>query len=247
MISVTIITLNEEKNLRKSLISIKNLADEIIVVDSGSNDNTVKIAKEFGAKVFFRKFDNFANQKNWAMSKASNDWILSVDADEEISNQLADEIKVVTDGGNYNGFLIPRKNFILGKEIKYSRWSPDEHIWLWKKASGKWTGDVHEEVIVKGKVGKLKYSKLHYSHKTINQILASNNFYSTLLSQSMYKNNIKFSIIKMFWNSSFEFSIRFFYKLGFLDGWRGFVLAYIMGIYQLTVWVKLWELHQEKP
>lgn len=246
MISVTIITLNEEKNIGKALQSIKDLAEEIIVVDSSSTDETIKIAGKFGANVFLRKFDNFENQKNWAASKATNNWILSVDADEEIPAELADEIKKAVKNDDIDGYLIPRKNFILGKEIKYSRWSPDKHIWLWKKDKGRWIGDVHEEVRVLGKVGQFKNSKIHHSHKTIKEFLDSNNFYSNLLAESMYKKGIRFSLLKMFWNSIWEFKIRFFYKLGFLDGWRGLCLAYLMAIYHLMVWVKLWQKNQQK-
>lgn len=246
MISATIITLNEEKKIKRAIGSISDIVDEVIVVDSGSEDRTIEIAKKLGAKVFFRKFDNFANQKNWAQSLATGDWILSLDADEEIPTKLAEEIKHALTKENIAGYFIPRRNFILEKEIKHSRWSPDKHIWLWKKESGKWAGDVHEEVVVRGKVGELKNSKIHYSHKTLSEFLDSNNFYSTLLSESMHKSKVKFSFVKMFWGPIFEFSVRYFYKLGFLDGWRGFTLAYLMAIYQLMVWVKLWQLNQQK-
>lgn len=246
MISATIITLNEEKNIKRAIKSLKNIVDEIIVVDSGSKDKTVEIAKKLGAKVFLRKFDNFASQKNWALSKITNNWILSLDADEEIPSALADEIKKAVKNKDIAGYLIPRRNFILGKEIKYSRWSPDKHIWFWKKDKGKWAGEVHEEVKVLGKVGNFKNSKIHNSHQSLSDFIDSNNFYSTLLSESMYKKGVNFSLFKMFWNSIWEFKIRFFYKLGFLDGWRGFVLAYLMAIYQLMVWIKLWELEQKK-
>lgn len=246
MISATIITLNEEKNIKKALQSIKGVVDEVIIVDSGSTDKTVEIAEKLGAKVFLRKFDNFANQKNRALSKTTNDWILSLDADEEIPSALADEIKIAVKNDDIAGYLILRRNFILGKEIKYSRWSPDKHIWLWKKDKGKWVGEVHEEVEVLGKVGHLKNSKIHNSHQTLSDFIDSNNFYSTLLAESMYKKGVNFSLFRMFWNSIWEFKIRFFYKLGFLDGWRGFVLAYMMAIYHLMVWIKLWQRNQRK-
>lgn len=246
MISAIIIVLNEEDKIANALKSLQGLVDEIIVVDSGSTDKTVEIAKEMGAKVYFREFDNFAIQKNWAASYANNKWILSLDADEEIPAKLADEIKEAIKNEKAKGYLIPRRNFILGKEIKHSRWSPDKHIWLWQKEYGKWEGDVHEEVKVLGEIRELKNSKIHHSHQTISEFLASNNLYSSLLAHSMQKKGTKFSLFKMLWNALFEFNIRYFYKMGFLDGWRGFVLSYLMVIYQLTVWIKLWELNQEK-
>lgn len=245
MISATIITLNEQENIGKALESLKDLADEIIVIDSGSTDETLRIAKKFGAKTFFREFDNFANQKNWAISKAKGDWILSLDADEEIPGVLAEEIKKVVTDESYSGYLIPRRNFILNKEIKHSRWSPDTHIWLWKKDGGKWIGNVHEEVEVSGKVGLLKNSKIHNSHKTISDFINSNDFYSTLEAKSLSEKKVRFSFWRMIWDSFFEFSVRFIYKQGFLDGKVGFTLAYLMGIYKITVWIKLWELEQK--
>lgn len=245
MISAVLITLNEEENIDRALDSLKNLADEIIVVDSGSIDKTIKIAEKYGAKTFFREFDNFAEQKNWATSKAKGDWILSLDADEEIPEKLAEEIKKAVTSDSYNGYLIPRRNFILGKEIKHSRWSPDTHIWLWKKDFGKWTGDVHEEISVEGEVGLLKNSKIHNSHKSIKDFMNSNNLYSTLEAESLFRKNIKFSFLKMVWQSIFEFSIRYIYKAGFLDGKVGFTLCYLMGIYKTTVWIKVWELEQK--
>ncbi len=245
MISATIITLNEEEKIGIAIKSLRDLVDEIVVVDSGSIDKTTEIAKSLGAKVYYRKFDNFASQKNWAASKATSDWVLALDADEEIPDGLVKEIKEAAKSNEYSGYLIPRRNFILGKEIKYSRWSPDRHIWLWKKDSGKWVGDVHEEVVILGKVGLLKNSKIHNSHQTIESIIKINDFYSTLAARSLLNSNIKFSFWKMSWDSAFEFFIRFFYKKGFLDREEGFALAYAMGIYKLSVWIKLWELEKK--
>lgn len=245
MISAVLITLNEEENIEEALKSLKDVAQEIIVVDCGSNDKTLEIAKKNGAITFFRKFDNFANQKNWAVSKATGDWIISLDADEEITEDLAKEIKEAVKSHEFVGFLIPRKNFILGKEIKYSRWSPDTHIWLWKKDLGKWVGEVHEEVKVIGKVGLLKNSKIHNSHKTISEFVEANNKYSGLEAEALFKKGIKFAFGVMMWQSFFEFFIRYIYKKGFLDGKRGLILSYLMGIYIFTVWIKLWELSRQ--
>src|SRR3989344_9002739 len=174
-LSTTIITLNEEKDLPRCLESVRDISDQIVVVDCGSTDNTVKIAKSFGAEVYTGVFDNYADQKNFAIKKADGEWILSLDADEEISPALAKEIDLVTRNGQSEiaGYSIPRKNIIFGKLIKYTRWQPelDRHIWLWQRGKGEWVGTVHEEVEVDGPVGKLKNAKIHYQYDTVSEFL----------------------------------------------------------------------------
>lgn len=244
-LSVTIITLNEEKNLQRVLESVKNLADEIIVVDSGSRDNTVGIAKKAGAKVYKRRFDNYSNQKNYASSKATSEWILSLDADEVIPSKLAEEIKskIEIQDAEVVGYLIPRKNIILGKFIKHTRWQPelDRHIWLWRKGKGKWVGDVHEEVKVDGKVGILKNAKVHYQYETIKEFMDMMNRYSEFEAVEKVKNGVKFSFFRFLFDPIYNFLVRYLYRFGFLDGWRGFFLSYLMAVYHIELWVKIWE------
>src|SRR3989344_3603751 len=235
-LTVAIITLNEEKDLPRCLNSIRQLADEIVVVDCGSTDKTVEIARKFGVKVYSRKFDDYANQKNYALQLARGEWILSLDADEEISVDLAQEIKKVIKSDKFVAYAIPRENIILGKWIKHTRWQSelDRHIWLWKKNAGKWEGRVHEEVIVKGKVGILKNLKVHYQYGTVKEFLEMINNYSDLETKD------KFSYSRLFFDPIYNFCVRYFYRLGVLDGWRGFVLSYLMGVYHLVTWVKVW-------
>jgi len=243
--SVTVITLNEEKDLPNCLDSVKEIADEIVVVDSGSTDKTVEIARRYGAKVYTRKFDNYANQKNYAVEKATGKWMLSLDADEKITPELAREInsKIQNKKSKNVAYSIPRKNIIFGKLIKYSRWQPelDRHVWLWKKDYGRWEGMVHEEVVVKGDVGELEYAKIHYQYKTVRDFIAMMNEYSELDAVKRVKDGTAFSYIRLFIDPIYNFSVRYFYRLGFLDGWRGFVLSYLMAVYHLELWIKVWE------
>ena len=245
MISVSIITLNEEKWLARCLESVKDIADEIVVVDSGSTDKTLDIAKKFSAKVYFRKFDNYANQKNYAAEKCTGDWILSLDGDEEIEDDLLKEVKseIRNPKSEINGYSIPRKNIIFGKFIKYTRWQPelDRHIWLWKKDLGKWMGDVHEEVVVEGRVGKLKHAKIHHQYETVRDFFEMMNRYSEIDASERVKNGRKYSHFRFLFDPIYNFLVRYFYRLGFLDGWRGFVLSYLMAVYHLIVWVKVGE------
>ena len=245
-ISATVITLNEEENIAKCLESLKSLVDEIILIDSGSKDRTVEIAKEFGARIYGRRFDDYKSQKNFALSKTSNDWILSVDADEVIPKALTDEIKEVLPETKFAGFLIPRRNFILGGEIKHSRWSPDKHIWVWRKSKGKWEGEVHEEVFVEGSVGELKNAKIHYQDKTIFSFISKNTRYAKLEAVKKYRAGQRFSIISFFWDPIFEFSVRYIYKKGYLDSWRGLVLVLFMAIYKIQVNLNLFFISSKK-
>ncbi len=245
-LTATVITLNEEKYLPSCLESVKDIVDEIVIVDSGSKDKTLDIARKYNAKIYIHKFDDYASQKNFAAEKANGDWILSLDADEEIESQLADEIemKLKTKDLQYVAFSIPRKNIILGKFIKYTRWQPelDRHVWLWKKGKGRWVGDVHEEVAVEGGLGKLKHAKIHHQYRNIGEFMEMINRYSEAESKYLLKNGGKFSYVNLFFQPIYNFLVRFFYRLGFLDGWRGFALSCLMAFYHLVLWIKLWHL-----
>lgn len=241
-ISATIITLNEEKNIERCLKSI-DWVDEIVVVDSGSIDKTIQIARLYGAKVYERDFTNYGDQKNFASEKAQFDWIFSIDADEECPENLKREIlslrSSMTD--NVNGYLIPRRNFLLGAEVKYTRWSPDKHVWLYKKDKGKWIGEIHEEVVVEGEVGELKSAKIHHSYENVYEFLKMMNSYTNRIADQKVKQGDKFSFVKMIWFGVRSFFGRYIYKQGFRDGWRGFILSYLMMIHRITEWIKVWE------
>jgi glycosyltransferase involved in cell wall biosynthesis len=240
-ITGVIITLNEEENLERCLRSISGLVTEILIVDSGSTDKTINIAKKFGAKIFKRKFDNFSSQRNYGISKATSEWILSLDADEEIPKKLAKEIQDEVEKEEYDAFLIPRKNIIFGKEIKHTRWSPDKHVWLFRKSKAKFVSSIHEEVKVHGKIGELENAKVHHSHKTVRDFINMMNTYTDLEADALVKSGTKFSYFSLFYYPVRSFIGRYFVKKGFLDGWRGFVLSYLRAMYQFSTWVKVWE------
>ncbi len=242
-LSVCIITRNEEKDLAKCLESIKDLADEIIVVDDRSTDKTIEIAKKFGARVFERKLDNFASQKNFAVEKANGEWIFAIDGDEQCTSEMREEIRRILNQvqDDVVGYLIPRRNIILGAEIKHTRWSPDKHVWLWKKGKGKWVGKVHEEVQVDGQVGGFKHAKMHSQYETVTEFFAMLNNYTEREAQEKVDSGVKFNYFHLFYAPLLSFFRRFIYKQGFRDGWRGFILSYMMAIYRMTTWIKVWE------
>lgn len=241
-LTATIIAKNEEMRLPKAINSIKDFVDEtVIVVDPRTTDKTREVGQKLGAKCYLRDFDNFANQKNFAKSQARGEWILSLDADEEIPAALAGEIKKAIQSNEFDGYLIPRRNFLLRREIKHTRWNPDKHIWLFKRDKGKWVGEIHEEIELKGTVGELKNAKIHHSYKTVAEFMKMVNSYTELEAKRKVKNGERFSFFRMVFDAKKSFIGRYFLKFGFLDGWQGFALSYMMAIYRLTTWVKVWE------
>jgi len=240
-LSVGIITFNSEKFLEKVLNSVKNIADEVVILDSGSKDATVEIAKSFGAKVYFREFDNFVNQKNHLLSLCKGEWVLFIDDDEVVSEELAKSIKEGIKLPDYDGFYVNVLTNYLGKWIKHT-WYPDWHLRLARRNKCRWTGKgVHEKLVVNGKTGKLKGDLLHYSYTSISQHVEKINFYTTLYAETAVKSGKKFSIWKLLFSPPLSFFRRYFLKLGFLDGFEGFVIS-VMSFYATFLkYLKLWE------
>ena len=238
---------NEEKNLAKCLNSVENLVDEIVIVDSGSTDKTIEIAKTFGAKIFKREFDSFSNQKNYALSIATNEWVLHVDADEVLSKELVEEIKFVIINTKLDGFYLIRTNFFLGKQMKHSGINKEYRLRLAKKSVSKYVGGIiHEELIVNGKVGKLKNIMIHNSYPTISSYFNKLEQYTTLGAKKLLEKNKKAGIIDIVFKPPFEFIKRYILKCGFLDGIRGFIWAVLYAFYTFIKYIKLWEFCSKK-
>ena len=238
---------NEEKNLAKCLNSVENLVDEIVIVDSGSTDKTIEIAKTFGAKIFKREFDSFSNQKNYALSIATNEWVLHLDADEVLSKELVEEIKFVIINTKLDGFYLIRTNFFLGKQMKYSGINKEYRLRLAKKSVSKYVGGIiHEELIVNGKVGKLKNIMIHNSYPTISSYFNKLEQYTTLGAKKLLETNKKAKVIDIVFKPPFEFIKRYILKCGFLDGIRGFIWAVLYAFYTFIKYIKLWEFCSKK-
>lgn len=224
-LSVIIITKNEEANIRACLESVI-WADEIIVVDSGSSDATVEICKGFGAQVHVHDWPGFGAQKNRALDYASKDWVLSLDADERVTPELRAEIESVLQNPQVDGYEIPRLSSFCGRYMRHSGWYPDYVLRLFKRAAGKFSDDlVHERVIVNGLTAKLKQSLLHESFRDLEQLLSKINHYSTASAQMLYQNNRTASLKKAVGHALWAFFRTYFFRAGFLDGRKGFMLA----------------------
>ncbi len=232
-LSVIIPTLNEEVDLLRTLNSVK-FADEILVLDSGSTDKTVYLAKKSGAKVIHHNFKNFSNTRNFADKRARGDWILSIEADVVVSKSLAQEIISSISSPKADCYFLGRINYIWGKPITVADWGPkdDCHIRLYKKNSGKWQSQVHEQFVPhpSSTIAKLKNYLTHYNYKTISEFIDKTNSYSDLA----VKNNLKTNYLSPF----IDFFKRYFYKQGFRAGYRGLFLSYLQAVYYLNILIK---------
>ena len=226
-LSVVIITKNEEKFIKDAILSAK-FADEVLVLDSGSIDKTCYIAKELGARIENQDWLGFGRQKNKAIELAINDWVFVLDSDERITAELQSEILATLENPSFDGFFVARLNRFFGKYIKTCGLYPDYSIRLFNKQKGRFNDvAVHESVQIKGNTSILKSHMIHLAYETIDEFVIKQKRYSKLL-------NKKKNIFKAVISPSWTFIKIYFLKLGFLDGWRGFVIAKIYAKY--TFW-----------
>lgn len=254
MLSVVIITFNEEANLGRTLASAQLLvADgkgEIIVVDSGSTDRTVEIAKSFGARVFMEEWKGFAAQKNSAIDKATGDWILSLDADESLdlgTDKTVNALLSKPDGAS--GYQIPRKNHFLGRWMKHGGFWPDPKLRLFRRGRGRFEGrPVHEDIRVDGPTKVIARGALiHHSYPTLSDYIEHMNRYSSLGAEMVVaKGTVRFSFINIILRPLFTFLYNYFFRLGFLDGREGFLLHVYHAVYVSWKYSKAWELSRKQ-
>jgi glycosyltransferase involved in cell wall biosynthesis len=283
-LSVVIITYNEEANIGRALASVQPLVSdgkgEVIVVDSGSTDGTVKIAQSYGAKVFVEEWKGFAAQKNSAIDKAIGDWILSLDADEEVDPPLVEEIswllraipawekngmpvgndpdsrelrdrgtEIGLDEANLNGFLIPRKNYFLGKRIRHGGFWPDSKLRFFRRGSGRFQDQiVHETIAISGVTSSVPRGALfHHSYPTLTDYLDHMNRYSSLGAEMIAaKGPARFSTFNIVVRPLATFVYNYFFRLGFLDGREGLLLHLYHATYVSWKYAKAWELTRKK-
>ena len=246
-ISVVINTINEEQNLPRALASIKSLADEIVVVDMKSDDDTQVIAKKAGAKVYEHKRTGYVEPaRNFAISKATGEWILILDADEEITNELKNEIKRIVNNPKADYFRIPRKNIIFGKWIKHSRWWPDYNIRLFKKGHVSWSEIIHSVPMTTGKGmdfdDKDTFAIVHHHYETIDQYIGRMNNYTSEHAKNLVSGGYEFGWSDLISKPTNEFLSRFFQGEGYKDGLHGLVLALLQAFSELVLYLKVWQL-----
>lgn len=243
-LSVAIITFNEEARLSATLESIYDIASEIVVIDSFSQDNTVAVAEKYNAKVFQEEWKGFTAQKNSLTSKCSHSFILYLDADEVISDELKKEIIKAVKEPKAEGYFLRRKTHYLGKLLHYS-WQKDERLRLVKKsAEPLWKGElVHEELFINGKTSILNGYIIHYSYKDIKDHFTKTINYAYLSAKSYYMKGKKPSVLKMVLSPFFSFFKFYILKKGCLDGIAGVVASSSAAIYVFLKYAFLWEMY----
>lgn len=254
MISVVILTKNEEKNIEECLKTLK-WCDEVVVVDDNSEDKTVEIARKMGATVFSRALEgDFSAQRNFTLRQAQGDWILFIDADEQVSAALRAEIKkqivnkqsLLLRNSKYSGFYLRREDKIWGTTLKHGETAGVRLIRLGRKGAGKWARPIHETWDIKGEIGELKSPLLHLPHQTISEFLEEINFYSTIRARQLYNENKKTNLFEILAYPKGKFLKNYFLKLGFLDGMPGFIVALLMSFHSFLVRAKLYLLWKQE-
>ncbi len=242
-VTACIITYNEERNIRDCLGSVE-WADEIIVVDSYSADGTVAIAKEFTDRVIQREWSGINDQRRFAQDQAGHEWVFNLDADERVSPELAREIASLDfNSREIDGYLIPRCAFYLGRWIKHGGWYPDHKLRLYRKAKARFVdNDPHDTVELDGATAGLRGEIHHYTYRGISDQLAQIQEFSTVRAEGYLRSGRKFSYLQLLLRPGWKFLNTYLFRLGFLDGWPGFIISALSSYHVFVTWAKFWEL-----
>ena len=246
-VTATIITLNESANLAAALESVR-WADEIIVVDAESTDDTVAVARRYTDRVTVRPWPGYIDQKNFAAAQASHDWIFSLDADERVTPALADEIRaLVAAGPACAGFRVPRVSRYLGRWIRSTDWYPDYQLRLYDRRRAKWAGrHVHESVRAEGEVGRLRADLEHYPYRDVSHHLRTIDRYSSLAARQLFEDGRRTGPLRIVLHADAAFLRNYLLRGGFRDGTAGLIVSMLNAYYVLLKFVKLWEM-EKKP
>ncbi len=240
-ISACIITFNEEDRIRECIESLA-FCDEVVVVDSHSVDETRRIAADCGARVIERDWPGHVAQKEFTIRQAEHDWVLCLDADERIDDDLRGEILALRDAGfpGKAGWRMPRLSFYMGEWVRHGTWRPDWNLRLFDRRRGYWGGNnPHDRVELDGPMGTLKGQILHYPYRTLAEHLSTMDKYTTTMAQGLDARGKRAHVLNVIVNPWVRFVKYYFLKRGFLDGWRGLVMAYLAAQYVRTKYIKL--------
>ena len=245
-ITAIIPTLNEEIYIEEAIKSV-NFADEVIIIDSYSTDDTLVIAEKYNVKIIQRVFDDYSSQKNFAISKAKHDWVFLLDADEKITSELREELNILfEEEPKKDAYWIYRTNYFMGRKIKYSGWKNDKVIRFFNRYKCAYNGKlVHERIDVNGETGVIKSRFNHYPYKNFDHYVGKLNKYALLQAKMLLKDNNKLNGFHFVIKPLFRFINHYFLKLGFLDGRPGLVIAVLKSYGVFARYTKLWLLKRE--
>ena len=245
-LSVILITKNEAANIRACLESVA-WADEIVVVDSGSTDDTVAIAREFTPHVYVHDWPGFGAQKNRALDYATKAWVFSIDADERVTPELRAELEEVMASPQAEAYEMPRLSNFCGRFMHYSGWHPDYVLRLFRREAGKFTDvPVHECVVVSGEIARLTQPLLHYSYRDLDDVLDKLNRYSGAAAEAMLQQGRSGGLLKAVLHGTWSFIRTYFLRVGFLDGREGFMLAVLNAEHSYYRYLKLMLLDEQR-
>ena len=247
-LSAAIICLNEEKRIRKALESLQDVADEIVVVDSFSTDGTEKICNEFNVKFIKNKFQGHVEQKNFAFEQCQYEHVLSLDADEALSEELIQSIKSIKTNWDADGYYFNRLTRYVDKWVYHSGWYPDKKLRLVKKNMAKWSGDNPHDILHL-KTGDKKFLKgdlLHYSYMSISDHVEQTNKFTTIAAKAAFNKGQRSNMFLVVTRPVIKFLRDYFFKLGILDGKYGFIICYINALYAFLKYAKIRELQLGK-
>jgi glycosyltransferase involved in cell wall biosynthesis len=238
-LTATIITYNEERNIARAMESLR-CCDEIVVVDSGSTDRTAEIASKLGASVIESPWGGYARQKNYAAECASNDWILSIDADEALSEALEGEIwQIKKNGPQYDAYTMPRLAQYLGRWILHSGWYPDRKVRLYDRRTARWVGEfVHESVMVNGRTGHLQSDLLHFTCDSLSEHLKTMDRYTTLAAEQLIAQGKRVGFRRLVVDPVWTFVRTLVFQRGFLDGMEGLAIAWMAALCNFLKYAK---------
>ena len=249
-LSVVIITFNEEKNIARCLASIETIADDIVVVDSFSTDKTEQICLQFNVRFIQHNFEGHIQQKNWALKQAKYPHVLSLDADEALTEPLQAFVKSIKENWIADGYTMNRLTNYCGQWIKHSGWYPDKKLRLWDRRLGDWGGtNPHDKVIMKKgtRITHLNHDILHYSFYTVEQHLQQIDFFTNISAKAAFDRGEKSSSFKIIYKSVFKFFRDYILKLGFLDGYYGFIICKNSAFAKQMKYRKLKDLNKSRP
>jgi len=239
-ISFTLITLDEERNLPRALASIRDVADEIVVVDAGSRDQTCRVAHAQGARLIERPWTDYSEQKNFAASQASHDWIFSLDADEELSPELKDSVAIwKSRPPEAVAYRMRRKARYLGGWIHHSGWYPDPKSRLYRRDAARWAGKLHESLQVEGEGGWLEGDLLHHTFATLGDHARAVRRYTGLAAQERWKQGRRHWLLPLLFASPWAFFRTLIFQQGFRDGYRGVLIAWMAAYYVVLKYLRV--------